>query len=162
MATHVITYNNILLQAARKYLAERSKVNTALTTMAKQPNPAKPSTTDTHGEKAPPKVTLAGEMFHQFKCVYACTMTVVLPLCPNNSNQGHFRGFTNNCFCREKTYQMCCSHVLNLAISASCTSIPSICNLFDNVQKLTWFLAKRKEFFLETVTSRLGSQVESL
>ena len=38
-------------------------------------------------------------------------------------------------------YIHCRSHVLNLAISNSCTSVPSIRNLFDDVQKLTWFLS---------------------
>ena len=50
------------------------------------------------------------------------------------------------------TYVHCQSHVLNLAISSSCTSVPSICNLFTQVHVLTWFLtgsAKRKEIFLE-------------
>ena len=50
------------------------------------------------------------------------------------------------------TYVHCRSHVLNLAISSSCTSVPSICNRFTQVHALTWFLtgsAKRKEVFLE-------------
>lgn len=50
------------------------------------------------------------------------------------------------------TYVHCRSHVLNLAISSGCNSVPPIRNLFDNVQKLTWFLggsAKRKEIFLK-------------
>ena len=50
------------------------------------------------------------------------------------------------------TYVHCLSHVLNLAILSGCTAVTSICNLFDNVIKLTWFLygsAKRKEAFLE-------------
>ena len=49
------------------------------------------------------------------------------------------------------TYVHCRSHVLNLAISSGCTAVTSICNLFDSVNKLTWFLsgsAKRKEIFL--------------
>jgi hypothetical protein len=53
------------------------------------------------------------------------------------------------------TYVHCRSHVLNLAISSSCTSVPSIRNLFDDVSKLTWFLsgsAKRKEIFLEVAS----------
>ena len=37
------------------------------------------------------------------------------------------------------TYVHCRSHVLNLAISSSCTSVPSICNLFTQVHALTWF-----------------------
>ena len=48
------------------------------------------------------------------------------------------------------TYVHCRSHVLNLAVSSGCNSVPPIRNLFDNVQKLTWFLvgsAKRKEIF---------------
>lgn len=46
------------------------------------------------------------------------------------------------------TYVHCRSHVLNLAISSGCTAVMSIRNLFDNVNKLTWFLsgsAKRKK-----------------
>ena len=53
------------------------------------------------------------------------------------------------------TYVHCRSHVLNLAISSSCTDVPSIRNLFDDVGKLTWFLsgsAKRKEIFLEVAS----------
>lgn len=53
-------------------------------------------------------------------------------------------------------YVYCRSHVLNLAISSSCTSVPSIRNLFDDVQQVTWFLsgsAKRKEIFLEVASS---------
>ena len=48
------------------------------------------------------------------------------------------------------TYVHCCSHVLNLAISSGCSSVASIRNLFDSVQKLTWFMggsAKMKEIF---------------
>ena len=47
------------------------------------------------------------------------------------------------------TYVHCRSHVLNLAVSSGCNDVPPIRNLFDNVQKLTWFLggsAKRKFF----------------
>ena len=54
------------------------------------------------------------------------------------------------------TYIHCRSHVLNLAISSSCTSVPSIRNIFDHVHKLTWFLsgsAKRKEIFLEVASN---------
>ena len=46
------------------------------------------------------------------------------------------------------TYVHCHSHFLNLAISSGCTAVTSIHNLFDNVNKLTWFLsgsAKRKD-----------------
>ena len=49
-------------------------------------------------------------------------------------------------------YVHCRSHVLNLAISTGCTSVPPIRNLFDSVERLTWFLsgsAKRKAMFLE-------------
>ena len=49
------------------------------------------------------------------------------------------------------TYVHCRSHVLNLAISSGCTAVTSIRNLFDSVNKLTWFLsgsAKRKGIFL--------------
>ena len=50
------------------------------------------------------------------------------------------------------TYVYCQSHVLNLAISSRCTSVPSICNLLTQVHAFTWSLmgsAKRKEIFLE-------------
>ena len=46
------------------------------------------------------------------------------------------------------TYVHCRSHVLNLAIASGCNSVSAIRNLFDNVEKLTWFLGgsgKRKE-----------------
>ena len=49
------------------------------------------------------------------------------------------------------TYVHCRSHVLSLAIVSGCKNVPSIRNLFDNVEKLTWFIsgsAKRKEIFL--------------
>lgn len=39
------------------------------------------------------------------------------------------------------TYVHCRSQVLNLPIYGECKSVPSICNLFDNVGKLTWFLS---------------------
>ena len=48
------------------------------------------------------------------------------------------------------TYVHCCSHVLNLAISSGCNNVTPIRNLFDSVEKLTWFLSgsvKRKEIF---------------
>ena len=38
------------------------------------------------------------------------------------------------------TYVHCRSHVLNLVISSSYTSVPSVCNLFTQVDALTWFL----------------------
>lgn len=41
---------------------------------------------------------------------------------------------------------------MNLAISSGCKNVPSIRNLFDSIEKLTWFIggsAKRKEIFLE-------------
>ena len=60
------------------------------------------------------------------------------------------------------TYVHCCSHVLNLAICSSCTGVPSIRNLFDDVQKLTWFLsgsAKRKKFFLEVASTDRGKEL---
>ena len=50
------------------------------------------------------------------------------------------------------TYVHCRSHILILAISSSCTSVPSIFNLFTLVHALTWFLTgsvKRKEILLE-------------
>ena len=59
------------------------------------------------------------------------------------------------------TYVHCRSHVLNLAVSSGCNSVPPIRNLFDNVQKLTWFLggsAKRKEIFLERASSHRDDQ----
>jgi len=62
------------------------------------------------------------------------------------------------------TYVHCRPHVFNLAISSSCTSVPSICNLFTKVHALTWFLtgsAKRKEIFLE-ISSWNNSKDEQL
>ena len=53
------------------------------------------------------------------------------------------------------TYVHCRSHVLNLAIANGCRSVPSVRNLFDSIEKLTWFLsgsAKRKQLFSETAT----------
>ena len=50
------------------------------------------------------------------------------------------------------TYVHCRSHVLNLAISSGCKSVPSIRNLFDNVGELTWFwlaVLKGKKYFLK-------------
>ena len=51
------------------------------------------------------------------------------------------------------TYVHCRSHVLNLAISSGCTSVPSICNLFYSGSCLDMvfngYSAKRKEIFLE-------------
>ncbi len=50
-------------------------------------------------------------------------------------------------------YVHCRSHVLNLAISSGCNSVAPIRNLFDNVEKVTWFLsgsAKRKEIFFKS------------
>ena len=38
------------------------------------------------------------------------------------------------------TYVHCRSHVLNLAVCSGCNHVPSIRNLFDSIQKLTWFL----------------------
>lgn len=49
----------------------------------------------------------------------------------------------------------CRSHVMALAISSGCSgckSVPQMRNLFDQVEKITWFLsgsAKRKEIFRE-------------
>ena len=40
------------------------------------------------------------------------------------------------------TYVHCCSHVLNLAVSSGCKNVPSIRNLFNSVEKLTWFSSK--------------------
>ena len=57
------------------------------------------------------------------------------------------------------TYVHCRSHVLNLAICSSCTGVPSIRNLFDDVQKLAWFFAKRKEFFLEVASTDQGKEL---
>ena len=57
------------------------------------------------------------------------------------------------------TYVHCCSHVLNLAISSGCKSFPQVRNLFDNVEKLSWYLggsAKRKEIFLKVSSSCSG------
>ena len=54
------------------------------------------------------------------------------------------------------TYVHCRSHVLNLAISTGCISIPPIRSLFDSVEKLTWFLsgsAKRKAIFSEVASA---------
>ena len=54
------------------------------------------------------------------------------------------------------TYVHCCSHVLNLAVSSGCNNVPSIRNLFDSFQKLTWFLggsAKRKAIFVEVAST---------
>ncbi|XP_041374848.1 zinc finger MYM-type protein 1-like [Gigantopelta aegis] len=48
------------------------------------------------------------------------------------------------------TYVHCRSHVLALVIAKGCKQVPEIQNLFDNVEKLTWFLggsAKRKALF---------------
>lgn len=39
------------------------------------------------------------------------------------------------------TYVHCRSHVLNLAVSSGCKDVPPIRNLFDSVEKLTWFLS---------------------
>ena len=60
------------------------------------------------------------------------------------------------------TYVHCHSHVWNLAICSSCTGVPSIRNLVDDVQKLTWFLsgsAKHKEFFLEVASTDQGKEL---
>ena len=57
------------------------------------------------------------------------------------------------------TYVHCRSHVLNLAISSGCSSVPPVRNLFDSVEKLSWFLggsAKRKEIFLKVASSCSG------
>lgn len=54
--------------------------------------------------------------------------------------------------CKNAVYVHCRSHVLALALAAGCRNIPPIRNMFDKVEKLTWFLsgsAKRKEIFLE-------------
>ena len=53
------------------------------------------------------------------------------------------------------TYVHCRSHVLNLGIASGCRNVPSIRNLFDSVEILTWFLsgsAKRKQLLLESAT----------
>lgn len=63
--------------------------------------------------------------------------------------------------CPNATYVHCRSHVLNLAVSSGCQSVPSIRNLFDSVEKLTWFLsgsAKRKATFLEVASCESGEQ----
>ena len=57
------------------------------------------------------------------------------------------------------TYVHCRSHVLNLAVSTGCNNVSAIRNVFDSVEKLTWFLggsAKRKEIFLEIASSCRG------
>ena len=57
------------------------------------------------------------------------------------------------------TYMHCHSHVLILAVSSGCSSVPPVRNLFDSVEKLSWFLggsAKRKEFFLKVASSCSG------
>nr|XP_006820601.1 PREDICTED: uncharacterized protein LOC102806013 [Saccoglossus kowalevskii] len=38
------------------------------------------------------------------------------------------------------TYVHCRSHTLALALAAGCRQVPETCNLFDSVEKLTWFL----------------------
>ena len=63
------------------------------------------------------------------------------------------------------TYVHCRSHVLNLAISSGCASVPCIRNLSDSVSKLTWFLsgsAKRKEIFLEAAASNTSGKIISM
>ena len=55
------------------------------------------------------------------------------------------------------TYVHCRSHVLNLAISDGCKNVPPIRNLFDSIEKLTWFLnssAKRKAIFLDVAAAQ--------
>lgn len=62
-------------------------------------------------------------------------------------------------------YIHCRAHVLNLAISSGCTSVPSIRDLFDDVGKLTWFMfgsAKRKELFLKVACSDASEQDQEL
>ena len=62
------------------------------------------------------------------------------------------------------TYVHCRSHVLNLAIASGCRNVPSVRNLFDVVEKLTWFLsgsAKRKQLFLESAATS-GAQGQQL
>ena len=62
--------------------------------------------------------------------------------------------------CPNATYVHCQSHVLNLAVSSRCQSVPSIRNLFDSVE-VTWFLsgsAKRKAMFLEVASCEAGEQ----
>ena len=64
--------------------------------------------------------------------------------------------------CPHATYIHCRSHVLSLAISSSCTSVPCIRNIFGDVQKLTWFLsgsAKRKEIFLEVASNNCDQEL---
>ena len=59
------------------------------------------------------------------------------------------------------TYVHCRSHVLNLAVSSGCNNVPSIKNLFDSLEKLTWFLngsAKRTEIMLEVASSQKDNQ----
>ncbi|KAJ8301791.1 hypothetical protein KUTeg_020778, partial [Tegillarca granosa] len=44
-------------------------------------------------------------------------------------------------------YQHCRAHVLNLVLSATCKAVPTIRNLFDSVNDITWFMGaspKRK------------------
>ena len=72
---------------------------------------------------------------------------------------------SRNAKVREKypnvTYVHCRSHVLNLAVSSGCNYVPSIRNLFDSVQKLTWFLggsAKRKAIFVKVASTRKDDQ----
>ena len=46
-------------------------------------------------------------------------------------------------------------HVLKLVVSSGCRKVPAIRNLFDSVEKLTWFIggsAKRNEIFIESTS----------
>lgn len=67
--------------------------------------------------------------------------------------------------CPKATYVHCGSHVLSLAISSSCKSVPSIRNLYDSISKLTWFLgasAKRKEIFKNSALLKLDDELLEL
>ena len=56
------------------------------------------------------------------------------------------------------TFVHCRSHVLNVVICSSCTDVPSIRNLFDDVQMLFLSGSKRKEFFLEVPSTDQGKE----
>lgn len=60
---------------------------------------------------------------------------------------------------RNAIYVHYCSHVLNMALSICCSSVPPIRNLFDNVAKITWFLrgsAKRKAILLQVTMKTIS------
>ncbi|XP_070576185.1 52 kDa repressor of the inhibitor of the protein kinase-like [Ptychodera flava] len=63
------------------------------------------------------------------------------------------------------TYVHCRSHVLALVLAAGCKQVPEIRNLFDNVEKLTWFLsgsAKRRAIFENVNTKGVDSDLDEL